>query len=380
MTKTNEAEPAEALAQSLTGDIAAGELREERDQPTPDDDAVTKDCPAQPALIRLAVRAIPEMPLGLTLDTVVPYLVGRGLMSAAELVEGGVTVVDRTRRHRNLAVMRRRGPGYLLKQADPGERRRGTLRVEAGFYRLCQEERRTAPVRRWLPRLVAHRVADEPLILELLADAEPLWRQCPSDPGADFPARAGRLLGRALGEVHATFQDPAFSAEAAWHVLPRALPWVLGAHRPGADALTWLSPADLRILEILGRSELPRELDALAEGWPRQTLIHGDVRSDNVLVCAREGGADLRLVDWELVRWGDPAWDLGSAFADFLLLWIRSLPLCAGRSASETVQEAGHPLARLRPAMQAVWSGYAEATGVAAGGFLLASFAVWPPD
>jgi len=48
---------------------------------------------------------------------VVHELVRRGLLDRTELVDGGVTVVDSTSRHRNSQVIRKAGGGYFVKEA-----------------------------------------------------------------------------------------------------------------------------------------------------------------------------------------------------------------------------------------------------------------------
>ena len=53
--------------------------------------------------------------------------------------------------------------------------------------------------------------------------------------------------------------------------------------------------------------------------WRHETLIHGDIKSDNILVGAprdrHEAVPDeaVWIVDWEFVQIGDPAWDLAAA-------------------------------------------------------------------
>ena len=49
-------------------------------------------------------------------------------------------------------------------------------------------------------------------------------------------------------------------------------------------------------------------------------MIHNDIKSDNVLIRAGRGRGrvEARIVDWELVQLGDPAWDLAGACRDML--------------------------------------------------------------
>jgi hypothetical protein len=46
--------------------------------------------------------------------------------------------------------------------------------------------------------------------------------------------------------------------------------------------------------------------------WRPLALIHADLKHDNVLVEANPEGWQVRVVDWEMARVGDPAWDLAT--------------------------------------------------------------------
>src|SRR5688500_9722047 len=93
----------------------------------------------------------------LTAGNIVPYLLGRGLLNAAAVVDGDVVVADRSRRHRNLMVMRQHGTGFFVKQAM-GERMQSaqTLRAEASIYAGTREDSRLAPLAALLPRCLGY--------------------------------------------------------------------------------------------------------------------------------------------------------------------------------------------------------------------------------
>lgn len=62
-----------------------------------------------------------------------------------------------------------------------------------------------------------------------------------------------------------------------------------------------------------------KELDKLNKHWKSNHLIHGDAALRNFMY--REiapGSVELRLVDWELVCWGDPRWDHALFFASYI--------------------------------------------------------------
>jgi len=163
--------------------------------------------------------------------------------------------------------------------------------------------------------------------------------------------------GTALAELHRTT-----AREEVLALAPAlAPPWAASLHRPAIDWLRDLSGADLELIALIQRSsEFCELLDAEGGDWQRTCVVHGDYRWDN---CLATIGRGVRLVDWEAAGGGDPAWDVGSAFTDFLGDWLGSIPL-GGSPATHLSTLARRPLTRMRPALQAFWSAYLLAVGL----------------
>jgi thiamine kinase-like enzyme len=100
-------------------------------------------------------------------------------------------------------------------------------------------------------------------------------------------------------------------------------------------------------------------LDSLRTEWSPETLIHNDMKGDNILVTADAGeGTLVCIVDWELIQVGDPAWDVGAVFRDMLDYWLLSVPLSGDLRPEQMLERAQLPLSRLHPAARAFWHGY----------------------
>ena len=116
------------------------------------------------------------------------------------------------------------------------------------------------------------------------------------------------IVVRELARFHRGFwQKPALAQE-SWLSQPQQF---LPAYAKGTAVLAdWLAdriPADdLAVVNDFG---------ALAARWlamppPRQTLIHGDPRVDNILFEATADGTRACLIDWQSLRLGDPQYDV----------------------------------------------------------------------
>jgi hypothetical protein len=118
------------------------------------------------------------------------------------------------------------------------------------------------------------------------------------------------------------------------------------------------TPADgIKFYTLYQRYEsLEKAIDNLIARSRYSCLIHGDFKLNNILLDS--AALMVRPIDWERGTWGDPALDLGSLIASYLLLWLNSLVVQRTMSIEETLQLAVIPLDAIRPSISAFISGY----------------------
>ena len=286
------------------------------------------------------------------------YLVQRGLIDAESIVAGDVSITDASRRHRNFIVRWQDGHGYFTKQATDHERS-NALRREALAYEILNS---TEPTSRssltCVPRLWDYDQERSVLVVELVPDAEDLRTAFVRR--RRFSSRVARLVGRALAILHAL---PTERWRRTGGPLLSGPHWVLSIHEPHVALLRDISAANISLIRTIQASEaLVVELSKLRDSWLSTSLIHQDLRWDNVIVATKTATytSDVRIIDWEAVALGDPAWDVASVLADYLALWVQSIPLQGETTLEEMVALSQYPLAKMHPAMASFWSAYLE--------------------
>ncbi len=161
----------------------------------------------------------------LDVDSVVPFLLERGLIEVAWIIDGTLTIRSVSRRNRNLRVDGPEGVGFLIKQPDHlSHGGHATLRRELLFHTFCREEPAATALTHFLPRLVHNCVEDAILVFELISDATTLQIKSAEHGGRCHSLRAARELGQALGTLHRDFRlmDPERDPRLDW--LPRRCP------------------------------------------------------------------------------------------------------------------------------------------------------------
>lgn len=316
----------------------------------------------------------------ITKENITHYLLGRGLLSFDSVVDGDLLVVEATSRNRNFKVIRAAGPGYFVKQVKTFEPQAvETLRYETACYWLSHNDPDFEPLAALMPKFYDSDPARHALVIELLPEGGSLsdyHRQS----GA-FPVEVGVQMGRILGtyqrEMGRRLREGAKS-----NAFARRVPWILSLHQLNQNLFGQLSAANTQVLNIVqSYPDFPQTLDRMSAGWRFDSLIHGDIKWDNLHVTTgrdetevstgaksegKKAGAtmNLRLVDWELADFGDACWDAGAVFQSYLSFWVFSMPAVAGVPAEQLVGAAQFPVEKMQPAIRAFWKTYVETRGL----------------
>jgi len=237
----------------------------------------------------------------LSAETVVPYLVERGLLAdgdgaAAEELGGGVSGM--------VVAVRAPGTRVVVKQALPRLRVEDDWRsklerteIETAALRLCD---RLTPGR--VPRVLDQDPGSHVVVMELLPDDARNWQ-------AEI----------ALGSAHVDAGEWAGETLALWH------------SRTAGDAAVAAEFADHEPFEQLRLSPFyevvaervpeaaPLVLPRLAELRERRCLVDGDYAMKNMLIAP---GRRWKL-DFEVAHYGNPVFDIGFFLSFAVLSAIR---------------------------------------------------------
>jgi aminoglycoside phosphotransferase (APT) family kinase protein len=275
-------------------------------------------------------------------------------------------VVSHIGRNDNWAGTTTTGAPVFIKRLG-GERRDVRRRLAA--IRAFEELRAAAPeMAPSSPRCLGWSVEDAVVVFELLSDSRSGAELADDDA---FDDKHAYRVGEMLGGLHSLDA----SARAALEDAPAPLPPL-----PYFDALPLeryqaASFAELELWRLLQQDEeLAEAVRRLRADESRAPAcpIHGDFRLDQVVLAH----GTLHLLDWEEMRSGDPARDIGAYTGEWLHRAIRALP---GAGDNDAVARGVRELTRLRPMVEHFREGY-QAVGRRLGGHLVlrsVGFAGW---
>jgi hypothetical protein len=285
--------------------------------------------------------------------SILQHLLCLGLLQAQSIVSGGVRITEISRRNANFRIDVDDGRGFFVKMARSPVTA-ATLTQEADLYASFRRTPDFASFAEYLPLFVDFDFNRRVLVLELLRDAND-FAQYNSSRRKPSPLLA-RCLGRALAILHGLGRDCA----ARRKVSDSGARWVLSLHCPGLHALRDMSPAELQLVRLLQSHGDPCRLDGLRAAWKDSTIVHGDIRMQNCLAVPSPGSTRLtrlKLIDWELGGKGDPCWDIGCVFAQYLDFALTRTALPAGENLG-IIEVSGEPLLDVQVALRAFRDAY----------------------
>jgi hypothetical protein len=243
-----------------------------------------------------------------TAASLVPYLIGRGLVDLESVSRGDVKIAELERNNRCFQVISEAGPSYFIKQIrERDEFTIASLQRETAIYQFVNEPR-FAPLQTQMPKLVAFDQQRHALIVELLTDSQNVHRF--HNQRDDYPVDLAKALGQSLATFHSKLGQE-FADEISQDTFDAQPPWILKFHTDQGDGR--LSPPNQQLLELLqADSQMQASLDYLHEVWKLDGLMHRDLKWNNIAVKSRDdGGYELKWLDWEMADRGDWCWDAG---------------------------------------------------------------------
>ncbi len=190
-----------------------------------------------------------------------------------------------------------------------------------------------------------------------------------------FPTAIAASLGTTLATLHKStlasqsYQD--FLTQSATPGEPakvRAPKFLRGLERVGPGIFSRIPTDGLEFWKLYQRYEsLHQSMVDICETFDPCCLTHNDLGLRNILLNLnwdlpttepQNSALIVRVIDWEFLSWGDPAYDLGMVLSGYLKIWLRSLVVSSAIDIQMALRLATTPLEKLQPSMVALLKSY----------------------
>ncbi|MBC6418862.1 MAG: aminoglycoside phosphotransferase family protein [Prochloron sp. SP5CPC1] len=178
-----------------------------------------------------------------------------------------------------------------------------------------------------------------------------------------FPTTIASEMGTILATIHSTTFDQEDYGQFFGDNSPNQVDNLTRKFARIGPEVFGLVPADgLKFFALYQRYDsLGEAMAELGQSFTPRCLTHNDLKLNNVLV--KQSSNILRLIDWERSSWGDPAFDLGTAIASYLQIWLSSLVISKSLKIEESLRLATIPLELIQPSIAAMTQAYMSTFG-----------------
>ncbi|MDE1812252.1 MAG: hypothetical protein KGH85_05230 [Thaumarchaeota archaeon] len=305
------------------------------------------------------------------------------MISTKNIVEGDLKIVDVSRKNRNIKIIRKEGTSFFLKQPNISDESDSiTIKREALFYTKTQLENDFLQLKNFVPRIMDFDEDKNIMVTELLNGLSLNEYNYFISKGIIRYEDAADL-GRIFATLHSISVDK--THDSRLNFLPRYAPSFLIVVRPNPELFKTISPAGFQLLRLIQEySALQDSLEELYSAWNPLTIVHGDIKWDNV-ICVEDSNFketttnkseqsqsrvdqpsfSMVITDWETVSIGDPAWDIGGIFHEFIRYWLSSvLSYSAGKTIEQIITNTSFPIQNIQLAIRSFWFTYLKNIGL----------------
>ncbi|MFZ6819592.1 aminoglycoside phosphotransferase family protein [Undibacterium sp. Ji22W] len=297
----------------------------------------------------------------LTAANLAHYLTARGFVKLSDVVDGQFSVVEAGQHNRNFKVLAGERGGIFVKQIQSLDSlAQSSLLKEAQCYRWAQHFPEWATS---MPVLIDYDHTRHSLIFELVRDSQNLREYYSQH--ENFPAPLAILLADAVARYHRLSFDVK-DLDAAIPDLQKKVPWIFTYYKKSYFPPKSLSPGAVQFAELLrSNTRLTSHLDRLFQTWRFETLIHADLKWDNCLIFHDAGRPQLKIIDWELIDFGDRRWDVGSVFQAYLSHWIMRRYRDKTQLREQLLQNTIDSMPAMFSSIHTFWRSYCDAIPLA---------------
>lgn len=250
-------------------------------------------------------------------DNLINYLIQKHLIDMKSIVEDKIIIRDVSRLNHNIQVLQENGIGYFLKQPSrTNEYSNKFVKKEAKFYSVMFSDKKFEDIQMMLPNFIKYERKNNVLIIEFLKNMTHL-SEIQLNPTQQI--ECFETIGKYLAIYHNKFHK--YLHHNSFRFLEKSLPLTFFLSRPRPEIFSVISNGALELLKTIQQKPgMAKFLEDIPDKWNPTTMIHGDMRMDNILVSTNPKNLkNIKVIDWELSSIGDPIWDVAGLVSDLVL-------------------------------------------------------------
>ncbi|MFM2313521.1 MAG: hypothetical protein RLZZ04_2797 [Cyanobacteriota bacterium] len=311
------------------------------------------------------------MGLILSSDNVVSFLKEQKICSSD--FQPTVPVICKESRNFNLVVQSKDSPSFLVKQSrvDSQGPTSGTLGVEWLVQKLVNDFSDLALIQPLITEVILFDSSNSILVSVFYDDYIALDEYYATR--QTYHPQIAQVIGANLAQVHrSTYQKPNIKGFLGQYFdlqrLKKPPYFIKKLNNLDPSLFSEICPDGLDFYKLYQRfPSLNQAVLELYNHIQLCCLTHNDLTLDNFIVDPRVDAdptnidpAQVKIIDWESICWGDPATDLGMLVSQYLGEWLDSLTADSNLELNTILSLASCPLETITPSLEGLLRGYLD--------------------
>jgi thiamine kinase-like enzyme len=285
-----------------------------------------------------------------------------------------VPVICKESRNFNLVVQSKDSPSFLVKQGrvDSQGRTSGMLALEWLVQKFVHDFSDLALIQPLISEVVLFDSSNSILVSVFYDSYIPLDEYYKNNP--NYHPQIAQMIGANLAQIHrSTFHKPEIKSLLGQHFdlerVKRPPHFIRKLNNLSPNLFSEICPDGLDFYRLYQR--FPSFNQAILELYDQiqpSCLTHNDLTLDNFIVdpgvdadLSNIEPAQVKIIDWESIYWGDPAADLGMLVSQYLGEWLNSFIADPSLELDIILSLATCPLETITPSLEGLLQGYLAA-------------------
>jgi hypothetical protein len=284
-----------------------------------------------------------------------------------------VPVICKESRNFNLVVQSKDSPSFLVKQnrVDSQGKTSGMIAVEWLVQKLIDDFSDLALIQPLISEVVFFDSSNSILVSVFYDDYIALDEYY--ETRQTYHPQIAQVIGANLAQVHrSTYQKPDIKDFLGQYLnLERAKKppyFIRKLNNLSPSLFSEICPDGLDFYKLYQRfPSLNQAVLELYNHVQPSCLTHNDLTLDNFIVDPKVDAdpidvepAQIKIIDWESIFWGDPATDLGMLVSQYLGEWLDSLIADPNLELNTILSLATCPLETITPSLEGLLKGYLD--------------------
>lgn len=295
----------------------------------------------------------------LTRKNISHYLMNKGFIDPSDIISGNYIVTQSQSRNAIFRVQQATSGLFVKQLINQDIQNSYLMQKDATSHYLIHQSKLYHKTATHIPKYYGYDPNHQILVTEYFSNTKNIHEIVYQE------KKISMSHAKAMADILATFHfdiQEELPKNTSLQFFNQLLPWILNIGNITSQDKT--GTKNVVIKKIYEHKKLVKKIERVAEKWERTSLIHGDIKWMNFIVCQEDNEEVVKLIDWEIADIGDPLWDVAGVFQSYLSAWVLSFNNTISVKHEQIDEASFLSIETIKPVLKHFWESYVSAVKI----------------